>query len=236
MTGPVRHRWDLTPAEAVELQRELAPRVRTEDCLGEVRLIGGADVGFEEQGRITRAAVVVLALPGLQPVESALVRQPTRFPYVPGLLSFREVPALLAALASLHDKPDLLLVDGHGIAHPRRLGVASHLGLAADLPTIGVAKSRLTGRYRPPGPNKGDVSALYDGREIIGSVLRTRVGVKPVFVSPGHRVSLTTAVRYTLVCTTRYRLPQTTRSADRLASSRERRRGRGIEPSRGEHR
>ena len=221
--GRVSHRWDLTPAEAVALQRELSVRVVCDDRLGPVVRVGGADVGFEDGGRITRAAVVVLTLDALMPVEQVVIREPTRFPYVPGLLSFREVPALLRALDSLGDKPDLLLVDGHGIAHPRRLGIASHLGLVADLPTIGVAKSRLVGRYREPGPNKGDEAALHDGEAIIGSVLRTRTGVKPVYVSPGHRVSFATAVRYTLACTTRYRLPETTRCADRLASSRSRR-------------
>lgn len=212
------HSWDLTPAAAIALQNQLRARVVLDDRLGAVRLVAGTDVGFERGGAVTRAAVAVLAFPGLELVDSALARVPTRFPYVPGLLSFREAPAVLAALEQLEVLPDLILCDGHGYAHPRRCGLASHIGLATGLPTIGVAKSRLCGTHAEPAPRRGASRALRDRGETIGTVLRTRTGVKPVFVSCGHRVSLATAVRYTLACARGYRLPETTRWAHRLAS------------------
>lgn len=218
LARPLTHRWDLTPKEAVALQRELAPLVEQTDRLGPIQRVAGIDVGFEDGGLVTRAAVAVLSFPGLQPLEQAIARQPTRFPYVPGLLSFREVPAVLAALAQLSTRPDLLLVDGQGLAHPRRLGIACHLGLLTGLPSIGVAKTRLTGEEAEPGPAKGDWVPLLHKGETIGAILRTRPGVKPLYISGGHRVSLATAIRYTLACTGRYRLPETTRAAHRLAS------------------
>uniref|UniRef100_UPI00261A6542 endonuclease V n=1 Tax=uncultured Halomonas sp. TaxID=173971 RepID=UPI00261A6542 len=190
---PIRflHDWNLAPREAIALQRCLAGRVEREDRLGEVRHIAGVDIGFEQQGAITRAAVVVLAWPPGEAgkftvVERVVHREPTRMPYIPGLLSFREVPAALGAFEKLAIRPELVMVDGQGIAHPRRLGVASHLGLWLDLPTIGVAKSRLCGRHGEPGPERGDWTPLVDGPddERIGAVLRSRVGVKPLFVSP----------------------------------------------------
>jgi len=219
------HDWNLSPREAIALQRRLAGRVAREDRLGEVRCIAGVDIGFEQGGAITRAAVVVLAWPPRGPgvfdvVEEVVHREPTRMPYIPGLLSFREVPAALAAFERLGVMPDLVMVDGQGIAHPRRLGVASHLGLWLDLPTIGVAKSRLCGRHGEPGPARGDWRPLIDGPddELIGAVLRSRVGVKPLFVSPGHRVSLPTALAWVVACLGRTRLPEPTKLADRLAS------------------
>lgn len=180
--------------------------------------VAGVDVGFEDGGKTVRAAVAVLEYPGLSPVEHAVARLPTRFPYVPGLLSFRELPGVIAALERLTILPDLLLCDGQGYAHPRRFGIACHLGVLTDLPSIGVAKTRLIGSHPEPGPHKGDWVELRDGAEVIGAVLRTRSGVKPLYVSIGHRVSLATAIRYVLACTTRYRLPETTRAAHRLAS------------------
>lgn len=216
----IQHRWDLSPVEAIALQRELRGQLVLTDQLGAVQRVAGVDVGFEDNGATTRAAVVVLAYPGLTVLESTLARQPTRFPYVPGLLSFREIPAVLAALEQLRVLPDLLLCDGQGIAHPRRLGIAAHLGLLTDIPAIGVGKSRLCGTHGPVPAERGGWAALRDGDEIIGAVLRTRVGVKPVFVSPGHRLSLETAIAYVMGCVTRYRLPETTRLADRLASNR----------------
>jgi len=182
--------------------------------------VAGVDAGFEDQGRVTRAAVVVLSWPGLEPSQRALSRVPTMFPYVPGLLSFRELPAVLAAFKQLEGLPDLVFCDGQGIAHPRRLGIASHLGLLLDLPTIGVGKSRLTGQFDEPGPLKGDRSPLRDGDETIGTVLRSRDHVRPLFVSPGHRISLATATDWVLKCTPRFRLPEPIRAADRLASDR----------------
>jgi len=220
VSADIPHGWDLSPKEAIALQKRLRPQIVTQDDFGEIRRVAGVDVGFEEGGRITRAAVSVLSWPELDPMEDALARQPTRFPYVPGLLSFREIPAVLEALAQLRTPPDLLLCDGHGIAHPRRLGIAAHLGLYVNLPSIGVGKSRLVGRYEEPGPEKGDWSPLMDAGERIGAVVRTRTRVKPLFISGGHRVGLESAIRFTLAATTRYRLPETTLRADRLASRR----------------
>ena len=214
------HGWDLTPREAIALQTELRGRVERKDRIGAVRRIAGVDVGFEQDGRVTRAAVAVLEYPGLALVEQVVVRVATTFPYVPGLLSFREAPAVLAAFERIRIAPDLILYDGQGIAHPRRFGIASHVGLLLDCPSIGVAKSRLVGEHRMPATRRGAWTPLRDAGEVIGAVLRTRVGVKPLYVSIGHRVSLETAVRWTLACTTRYRLPETTRWAHRLASAR----------------
>lgn len=212
------HSWDLSPKEAVALQRSLRDRVIRTDRIGAVRRVAGVDAGFEDEGRITRAAVAVLDYPSLALVERAIARVPTRFPYVPGLLSFREAPAVLAAFAKLAAPVDLILYDGQGIAHPRRCGIASHVGLALDCPSIGVAKTRLLGEHRAPADRPGAWVPLRDGGETIGAVLRTRRGVKPVYVSIGHRVSLETAVRWTMACCTKYRLPETTRHAHRLAS------------------
>jgi deoxyribonuclease V len=202
----------------VALQRSLRGRLVVGDDLGPVGTVAGVDVGFEDSGRVARAAVAVLRLPGLEPLRQAIAREPTRFPYVPGLLSFREVPVVLAALAALPELPDLILADGQGYAHPRRLGFASHLGLWTGLPTVGVAKSRLVGEHGPVPECRGEWCPLNDRGEVIGAVLRTRVGVKPLYVSIGHRVSLPTAVDLVMRCITRYRLPETTRWAHRLAS------------------
>lgn len=214
------HDWNLDPAEARELQRRLSARVITTDRLPEVQRVAGVDVGFEDNGATTRAAVVVLSYPGLERLDQAVARQPTRFPYVPGLLSFRELPAVLEALEGLSVEPDLLLCDGQGIAHPRRLGIASHLGVLIDRPTIGVGKSRLCGRHGPVPERRGEWTPLVDRGETIGAVLRSRAGVRPIYVSPGHRIGLDTAIRYVMACMTRYRLPETTRQADKLASGR----------------
>jgi deoxyribonuclease V len=218
MPRPLRHRWDLTPKEAIALQTRIAARVVREDDLGEVHAVAGVDVGFEENGKVARAAVALLAFPSLDLLDWAIAREPTRFPYVPGLLSFREIPVIVAALRQLRHKPDLVLVDGQGLAHPRRCGVACHLGLVTGLATIGVAKSLLVGEHRPPRKRRGAWTPLVHREEIIGAALRTRTGIGPVFVSIGHRVSLETAVRFVLACGSRYRLPETTRWAHRLAS------------------
>lgn len=212
------HKWDVTPEEAIAIQKELAGQVVARDGFGEVRLVAGVDVGFEEGGAITRAAVVVLRFPELVVCEHAVARRPTTFPYVPGLLSFREAPAVLDALGSLKTPPDMVICDGHGYAHPRRFGLACHVGLLCGIPSIGVAKKLLTGRHEHVPDARGAWQPILDGGEVIGAVLRTRVGVKPVYVSAGHRVSLESAVSYALRCTTRYRLPETTRRAHRLAS------------------
>ncbi len=214
----VRHRWDLSVAAAIALQRRLQGRVVTADAIGPLRRVAGVDVGFEEDGAVTRAAVVVLAFPGLEPLDSAVARRPTAFPYVPGLLSFRELPAVLDALRGLRILPDLVLCDGQGLAHPRRFGLACHLGVLLDLPSIGVAKSLLVGAHSPLPPERGRWRALRDRGQTVGAALRTRTGVAPVYVSIGHRVSLRGAIRHVLACAPRYRLPETTRLAHHLAS------------------
>lgn len=214
----IRHPWNVTPAEAREIQERLRHRIRLQNGFGDIRTVAGVDAGFEDAGRITLAAVAVLCFPDLHLLDAAVVRRKTTLPYIPGLLSFREAPAILDALDELDRRPDILLCDGQGIAHPRRFGLACHIGLLADLPAIGVAKKRLTGRHEPLPREKGSRVALQDGGEIIGAVLRTRAGVKPLYISPGHKIDLETAVRIVLACVTRYRLPETTRSAHRLAS------------------
>ena len=210
--------WPTDVAAARTVQEQLSGRVIRSDALGTVRYVAGVDVGFEDQGKTTRAALAVLSFPGLELHDQAISRSPTRFPYVPGYLSFRELPAVLQALERLATQPDLLLCDGQGLAHPRRFGLACHLGVVTGLPSIGVAKSRLLGSHGDPGLRKGQWTPLLDKGETIGAVLRTRSNVSPVFVSIGHRVSLKTAIDYVLRCTTRYRLPETTRWAHRLAS------------------
>lgn len=221
MKIPQRHPWDLAPREAMALQSRLATEIDCRDDFGPVTRVAGVDVGFEDNGAVTRAAVAVLAYPSLQLVTSAIARLPTRFPYVPGLLSFREVPAVLAAMEQLDVAPDLLLCDGQGIAHPRRLGIASHLGLLLDIPSIGVAKTRLIGQHGEVPNERGAWVPLRDGGETIGAVLRTRQGVKPLYVSPGHRIGLESAIAWVMACLTRYRLPETTRWAHRLASEKQ---------------
>lgn len=218
MASQNKDSWPTTFKEARAVQEQLRDRVICENTLGPVRTVAGVDVGFEDRGQTTRAAVAVLRFPQLELVEQAVVREATRFPYVPGYLSFREVPALLSALASLPAQPDLVLCDGQGLAHPRRFGLACHLGVLTGLPTIGVAKSRLVGSHAEVPRHKGAWVPLYDGAEIIGAVLRTRDGVRPLYVSVGHRVDLSTAIDFVLRCTTRYRLPETTRWAHKLAS------------------
>ncbi len=215
---PHLHPWPGTVAEARGIQETLAPEVVREDRLGTIERVAGVDVGFEDKGRTTRAAVAVLDFPQLDPVDQAIHRCPTRFPYVPGYLSFREVPAVLDALEGLTVQPDLILCDGQGLAHPRRFGLACHLGVLTDIPTIGVAKSRLIGDHGPLPAEKGSWVALLHKGETIGAVLRTRHNVSPVYVSIGHRISLSTAIDYVLHCTPRYRLPETTRRAHKLAS------------------
>ena len=227
--GTPLHTWDLSPGQAIALQKSLAGAVVRSDRFGPggqqaIRRVAGVDAAFADGGRVIRGAAVLLDYPGLALKDEVLVERPTTFPYVPGLLSFREVPVLLEAVGQLAAAPDLILCDGHGYAHPRRFGLACHLGLWFDTPTVGVAKSRLTGSHDEPGPAKGDVAWLLAGtgerpRERLGAVLRTRERVKPVYVSAGHRISLRTAVALTLANTTRYRLPEPTRLADKLSKA-----------------
>jgi deoxyribonuclease V len=209
------HSWDLSPQEAFELQSELAMQVKRQLNLGPVHHVAGVDVSVRDD--VARAAVVVLDWEGLKPVDYAIATRPATFPYIPGLLAFREGPVVLDALEQVSTQPDLLIFDGQGLAHPRRLGIASHIGLLVDMPSIGCAKSRLCGLHDEPGQQPGDYASLVDRGEVIGAVLRTRRGVKPVFVSVGHRVDLATSINYVLACCRGYRLPETTRWAHRVA-------------------
>jgi deoxyribonuclease V len=212
------HPWDVSPQEAIAIQERLRPAVIRQDQLGRVHHVAGVDIGFLDKNTITRAAVALLSFPDLGLVEHVVVHRPTSFPYVPGLLSFREAPAALDALAQLEIRPDLLLCDGHGLAHPRRFGLACHIGLLAGIPTIGVAKTRLIGQHDPVSESRGSWQPLWHEGEMVGAVLRTRARVKPVYVSTGHRISLETAIEYVMACAPKYRLPETTRWAHRLAS------------------
>lgn len=215
---PDLENWPRNIDEARECQFQLQDKVIRRTQLRKVRLVAGVDVGFEKGGTITRAAVAVLNFDDLTLCEQAITRVKTQFPYVPGYLSFRETPAILQTLRKLEKTPDLILCDGQGLAHPRRFGIACHLGVLTNTPTIGVAKSRLIGEYNEPGENKGDWTPLTHNDETIGAVLRTRDHVKPLFISIGHKVDLSTAMDYVLRCTTRFRLPETTRWAHKLAS------------------
>ncbi|ALV93877.1 MULTISPECIES: deoxyribonuclease V [Pantoea] len=211
---------DLAALRAEQLQRA-AEVVRQDDFdILPPRYIAGADVGFEQEGAVTRAALVVLEYPSLQLVEHRIARIETIMPYIPGFLSFREVPALQAAWQQLTYQPDLLFVDGHGISHPRRLGVAAHFGLLVDVPTIGVAKKRLCGQFAELDPEPGSCQPLMDKSEQIGWVWRSKARCNPLFVSTGHRISLASALHWVELCTAGYRLPEPTRWADAVASNR----------------
>ena len=215
-----RHDWALTVEAAVTIQQQLSQEFITSDQFSQpVQYVAGVDLGFEANGTISRAAVAVLSFPELQLQETAIACLPTTFPYIPGLLSFRELPAVLAALEQISTVPDLILCDRQGIAHPRRFGIACHLGLITNMPTIGVAKSLLVGKHEEVPDTKGSWQPLLHRREKIGAVLRTRPSTKPLYISTGHRVSLPTAIDYVLRCTPKYRLPETTRIADKLASN-----------------
>lgn len=216
-----RHAWQLTLDEAIAIQEELQAEVITEDKFKEpVQYVAGVDMGFEADGTISRAAVAVLSFPDLEVIETSLAYRPTTFPYIPGFLSFREIPAVLDALEKITTIPDIILCDGQGIAHPRRFGIACHLGVLMDIPTIGVAKSLLVGKHEIVPETKGSSQPLIHKGETIGAVVRSRTNVKPLYISSGHRVSLPTAIDYVLRCTPKYRLPETTRIADKLASDR----------------
>ncbi len=218
MSDMIEHHWPTTIAEATALQQQLRSSVITHDDLPPIQTVAGVDCGFEDNGTVTRAAVAVLDFPDLRAQDHALVRRPTMFPYVPGFLSFREAPAVLAALAQVQTKLDLVLCDGQGLAHPRRFGLACHLGVLANVPTIGVAKSLLVGTHDAVPAERGAWQPLLDRGEVIGAALCTRPGTKPIYVSIGHRISLATAIEYVLRCTGKYRLPETTRHAHKLAS------------------
>ena len=213
MKGRPLHNWQVTAAEAKEIQRRLALQVSKRNEVDAPRLVAGVDISAPDRGGVAKGAVVVLRLPDLTPVDSSVAEQRVSFPYVPGLLSFREVPLILAACEGLTLTPDLFIADAQGIAHPRRLGLASHLGLLLDIPTIGCAKSILCGRHGELGVEPGSYAPLFDGSEVIGAALRTKRGVKPVFVSIGHKVDLEAAIGWVLACCRGYRLPEPTRLA-----------------------
>ncbi len=211
------HEWNLSQEEARALQLDLMKRIIREDHFEEVHYIAGVDMAINENNGMARAAVVLLSFPALEVVEQHIYEEPLRMPYIPGLLSFREAPSVIGAFQQLRQKPQLVMVDGAGIAHPRRLGIAAHLGLWLDLPTIGCAKSWLLGKHGEVGEEAGAWEPLIDKGETIGAVVRTRTRVKPLFISLGHRISLTSSIKYVLQCCRGYRLPETTRQADKLS-------------------
>jgi deoxyribonuclease V len=222
------HSWRLTPREAIRVQEQLRAKVMARGRVPNPKWVAGADAAFDLQAQRIVAAVVVLTFPALEPVETVVHRERLAFPYIPGLLSFREAPALLHAFERIRRKPEVIFIDGHGLSHPRAAGIACHIGVCLETPTIGCAKSLLVGTYRTPGPSRGAIAPLHDANgRVIGAVVRTRDRVRPVFVSVGHRISLAQAVRLTLACGKGYRIPEPTRQADLLAE-REKRESMGI--------
>lgn len=211
------HSWDLSPAKAIALQKKLAPQVRTDLKPPNVRHIAAVDVAYLPRQKCSLAACVLLKWPGMELLEEHWYAEATRFPYVPGLLSFREIPAVLGAFEQLSTRPDVIFVDGHGRAHPRRFGIATHLGFWLKVPSIGIGKSRLCGEYRAPAAEKGAVSPLFQGDELIGMILRSRTNVKPIYVSSGWGLSLQQSLEWTESTLTRFRLPEPIRIADRLS-------------------
>lgn len=212
------HSWDVTPREAVDIQERLRGKVSTSDSYTEIRLIAGADVSYSRNENFVHAAVGVFSFPELILIEQRTATVKTTFPYIPGLLTFREGPALIECFKKIDNIPDAIIFDGQGICHPRRMGIASHMGVLLDIPSIGCAKSHLFGGFRIPAAVKGSYTYIQDSDgAIIGACLRTRTDVKPVFVSIGHKVSLNTAVDVIMRCTTRYRMPEPSRFAHTLA-------------------
>jgi deoxyribonuclease V len=207
------HTWNVTPAEAAQIQKDLKEEVSLVDDFDKIERVGGVDVKYKKGFSKATAAAVVLSFPGLEVLEVQVVEGEVSFPYVPGLFSFREIPLLIPVLEKLKTTPHLMLVDGQGIAHPQRMGLAAHLGILLNIPTIGCAKSRLIGTYEEPSKEKGAFTYLYDQGKVIGAVVRTRTNISPVYVSTGHRISLSTAVELLLKCTTKFRIPEPLRSA-----------------------
>ncbi len=215
---PPIHPWDVSTKRAIAIQKELADRVQRRSSGRRIRHVAGADMAFTPDKEHCVSGVVLWDAAGRCVIEQHTARRPVRFPYVPGLLSFREAPAVLAAIRKLSITPDAFIFDGQGLAHPRRFGLACHVGLLINMPSVGCAKSRLVGTHEEPGWSKGSVTPLLDGEEQIGAVVRTRDGVRPVYVSVGHRMDLHAATDLVLSCCTRYRLPEPTRLADQLVS------------------
>jgi len=208
----------LSPAQAVELQKQLRDQIKIEPLLKPVQTIAGADISFNKYEETVYAGIVILSFPGLQEIAKSTIISKTTFPYIPGLLSFREVPALLLAWDQLQIKPDLLVLDGQGIAHPRRMGIATHFGLVTDTPTLGCAKSLLTGKFETLPETAGSQSFIYDQEEVIGAALRTKNKVNPVFISPGHRIDLEQSLEIIKQCVNGYRIPEPTRKAHLLVN------------------
>jgi deoxyribonuclease V len=213
------HNWEMTPREAVELQKTLRERVRLQPLTKKIRTIAGADISFNKFEPTVYAGIVVLKLPTLEVVEEVGVVSETKFPYVPGLLSFRESPSVLEAWAKLKTEPDAVMFDGQGIAHPRRVGIASHVGLLINRPTLGCAKSVLVGKYEEPEKERGSWTELIDKGEIVGAAVRTKTNVQPIYVSPGHLIDLEGAINLTLASDGGYRQPEPTRRAHLLVNA-----------------
>ena len=207
------HPWNVTPVEAAKIQKDLKKQVSLIDDFNKIERVGGVDVNYKKGSGKATAAAVVLSFPGLEVWETQVVEGEVSFPYVPGLFSFREIPLLIPALEKLKTTPQVMLVDGQGIAHPQRMGLAVHLGILMNIPTIGCAKSRLLGTHENPSKKKGAFTNLYDQGEIIGAVVRTRTDISPVYVSIGHKISLPTALEIVLKCTTKFRIPEPLRAA-----------------------
>ena len=212
------HSWNVTPKEAVQIQLRLRDRVELTDRFGKICKVAGADIALDLERKIAIAGVIVYSYPEMKEIERVWAKRPLTFPYVPGLLSFREIPALTAAFAKLENRPDLIFVDGHGFAHPRRMGIASHLGMVLDCPTVGCAKSVLCGEADEPADEVGAVSELKHKEEVIGIAVRSRIGCRPIYISTGHRVSLGSAVRFALSAIDGLRVPRPTREADRFVA------------------
>jgi deoxyribonuclease V len=213
------HRWDVTPKEAVDIQQRLRSKLVIAPLEKEVHYVAGCDISFDKGSDVVFAGVVVLKLPEFTEVGQTTAVTRVKFPYIPGLLSFRESPPLLEAWEKLSVEPDLVIIDGQGYAHPRRFGIASHFGVLVDLPTVGCAKTLLIGKFEEPGINAGCSSPLMDGEEVIGAALRTQHGVNPVFVSIGHRINLAGALEIVMRCTRDYRIPEPTRRAHLLVNA-----------------
>jgi len=212
------HPWNVTAREAITIQVDLKKRVALKDSFNEIRVVAGADVSFDKSKHEGYGGVIAYSFPELEEIERRGVRKEVTFPYVPGLLAFREAPVLLEACASLKVEPDVILFDGQGLAHFRRMGIATHMGILLNKPAIGCAKSRLIGRFEEPGGDVGSYSPLMDAGEKVGVVLRTRKRVRPVFVSPGNKISLKTCIDVVLKCVDGYRIPKPTREADRYVA------------------
>lgn len=210
------HRWDISEIEAINLQQKLAQKVIKDDLFDQIQYVAGIDVAYSKINDKLIAAIVILESDSLKLVESVTVEDTVQFPYIPGLFSFRELPPIIKAFKKIKTTPQLVVCDGQGLAHPRRFGLACHLGTLYDIPTIGCGKTRLLGNYQEPEQHRGAQSPLIDNSEIIGNVLRTQNNINPIFVSIGHRVSLTTACHWILKLSPKYRLPETTRQADQL--------------------